>query len=318
MKKIYTLIIIYIFSVQLEAQDFYKYEFGVVVLDSVIEYATVIDTGVVWEDSSYIIPEHDFNNNFPVIQFLYNAFAGSKFLFGDLTDEKILISIKLVFNKKDGLPPIYFNERLFFVLIVDVFKMPGRIKVTEDYIFKPGQYFGYILPKTEDLLNVFKTLNINKDDLGFAYIRDDRFEGKDIETINTPESVRFRARHFSKFGGGRGHITGTTGVGDNSEPLLNFALLQNYPNPFNPTTTIKYSIPDTETQDSKTHRVILRVYDILGSQVAELVNKNQSPGNYTVNFNASSLTSGIYFYRITVASDNYGSSSITKKMILLK
>jgi len=82
--------------------------------------------------------------------------------------------------------------------------------------------------------------------------------------------------------------------------------MQNYPNPFNPSTQIKYSIP-------KDGQVTLKVYNMLGQEVATLVNQQQQAGNYTVNFNASRLASGIYMYRI-----QSGSFSLTKKMTLLK
>lgn len=85
-----------------------------------------------------------------------------------------------------------------------------------------------------------------------------------------------------------------------------FYLAQNYPNPFNPTTTIQYSIP----QRSK---VILKVYDILGNEVATLINEEKPAGVYTVNFDATQLASGIYFYRLKA-----GSFVETKKMILLR
>ena len=85
-----------------------------------------------------------------------------------------------------------------------------------------------------------------------------------------------------------------------------YSLDQNYPNPFNPATQIKYSI-------AKAGIVTLKVYDILGRQVADLVNKYQEAGKYTVDFNASRLASGVYIYRIE-------SSSFTnvKKMMLIK
>ncbi len=87
---------------------------------------------------------------------------------------------------------------------------------------------------------------------------------------------------------------------------LEFSLEQNYPNPFNPTTVIEYQIPE----DS---RVVLKVFDILGSEVNVLVNANQPAGRYSINFNGSGLSNGIYYYRLT------SSSFIqTKKMILLK
>jgi hypothetical protein len=71
----------------------------------------------------------------------------------------------------------------------------------------------------------------------------------------------------------------------------NFALHQNYPNPFNPATTINYSLP-------KSGLVTIKVYDILGREIITLVNEINSPGNYTIQFNGSKLSSGIYFYRM--------------------
>ena len=81
---------------------------------------------------------------------------------------------------------------------------------------------------------------------------------------------------------------------------------QNYPNPFNPVTKISFEIP-------KSGLVTLKVYDILGKEVTTLVNEVKTPGNYIVDFNASSLPSGIYFYKIT-SSD----FSCVNKMMLLK
>lgn len=85
-----------------------------------------------------------------------------------------------------------------------------------------------------------------------------------------------------------------------------FSLMQNFPNPFNPSTQINYSIPQNSN-------VIVKVYDSNGSEVATLVNENKISGNYTVDFNASGLASGIYYYTITA-----GSFSETRKMILMK
>ena len=100
---------------------------------------------------------------------------------------------------------------------------------------------------------------------------------------------------------------------DNQRETLptEYKLAQNYPNPFNPTTTITYSIPAVGKEHTSSVRLI--VYDILGREVATLVNERQQPGNYSVQFNASELTSGLYIYRLSVS----GFVS-TKKMILLK
>jgi hypothetical protein len=90
-----------------------------------------------------------------------------------------------------------------------------------------------------------------------------------------------------------------------------FALSQNYPNPFNPATRINYQVP----VDAK---VVIEVFNIVGQKVSELVNQEQSAGFYTVDFEASKLSSGVYVYRI-VASDKatgYNFSSIQKMMLL--
>jgi hypothetical protein len=85
-----------------------------------------------------------------------------------------------------------------------------------------------------------------------------------------------------------------------------YNLAQNYPNPFNPVTTIKYSIPESGN-------VSLKVYDILGNEVASLVNEEKTRGVHSVTFDASDLSSGVYFYKI-----HSGSLTSTKKMLLLK
>ena len=90
-----------------------------------------------------------------------------------------------------------------------------------------------------------------------------------------------------------------------------FKLYQNYPNPFNPTTKIKYTIPSERISFMKF--VKLKVYDILGNEVVTLVNDVKPAGSYEVEFNASKLPSGVYFYTLKA-----GSFSDTKKMILMK
>ena len=96
-------------------------------------------------------------------------------------------------------------------------------------------------------------------------------------------------------------------VNDGENNIFNgFVLYQNYPNPFNPSTTIRYSIPEASF-------ATLKVYDILGNEVATLVNEEKSVGSYEVNFEAKRLSSGIYFYKLQT-----GSFVETQKMILTK
>jgi hypothetical protein len=104
------------------------------------------------------------------------------------------------------------------------------------------------------------------------------------------------------------------------EVVYEFALEQNYPNPFNPTTTINFTVPTPphpspyKGEGPREGLVLLRVYDILGREVATLVNQKLKPGNYEVQFNASSLSSGMYFYRIDIGNR----LTSVKKMILIK
>jgi len=105
-----------------------------------------------------------------------------------------------------------------------------------------------------------------------------------------------------------------TDVHNNSVTLTNYYLSQNYPNPFNPTTTIEYSIPVSVTlSEVEESNVTLKIYNILGKEIKTLVNEQKQKGNYTIEFDASSLPSGIYFYKL-----QSGSFSETKKMIFLK
>jgi len=126
-----------------------------------------------------------------------------------------------------------------------------------------------------------------------------------------------------------------TGIEDYETPAK-FSLSPNYPNPFNPTTTIKYSIPSfvistagRNLGDSSPNyvgirndnvNVTLKVYDLLGREVATLVNKEQKPGSYEVEFSGNKLSSGVYFYTLKVypATSGAGNFLLTKKMLLLK
>mgnify|MGYP005838438323 CR=1 FL=1 len=99
---------------------------------------------------------------------------------------------------------------------------------------------------------------------------------------------------------------GASSVDDNNSLPENFVLEQNFPNPFNPSTTIRYSLPSD-------NYVTLKVFNILGQEVATLINENKVAGNYSVEFNASNLSSGIYLYRIDA-----GNFTSVKKLTLLK
>jgi hypothetical protein len=114
-----------------------------------------------------------------------------------------------------------------------------------------------------------------------------------------PPSITSQNYHFTT------NILVVNGVGD--DIIANsFNLEQNYPNPFNPSTTINYTLAERST-------ITLKVYDVLGNEVASLVNTTQEAGKYNVKFDASSLSSGLYIYTL-----NTGNFTSSKKMMLLK
>jgi hypothetical protein len=116
-------------------------------------------------------------------------------------------------------------------------------------------------------------------------------------------------------------ITNATSVEKTYDNLPNyFALFQNYPNPFNPTTKIKYTIPSSGEMKQYAP-VQLKVFDVMGREVATLVNENKPAGTYEVTWNAANLPSGVYFYQLKAGNPESSSGQIftaTKKLILLK
>jgi hypothetical protein len=103
-------------------------------------------------------------------------------------------------------------------------------------------------------------------------------------------------------------VNPTVGIDSEKDQIVprEYILQNAFPNPFNPLTTINYSVPEVSF-------VSLKVFDILGNEVATLVNENKPVGNYEVEFSAAGLPSGIYFYRL-----ESGSFTETRKMVLLK
>jgi hypothetical protein len=137
------------------------------------------------------------------------------------------------------------------------------------------------------------------------------------DTLNIPGTYYYRIR--SENTSGNSGFSNSVRVNTNPSGIndlrpLNFILHQNYPNPFNPSTSINYQL-------SMSGKIKLSVSDILGRKITDIVNKDQTPGNYTVNFDSSryNLASGVYLYSLQVNSldgkDNFIS---TKRMILLK
>jgi hypothetical protein len=114
------------------------------------------------------------------------------------------------------------------------------------------------------------------------------------------------ANHYNNGLNGLGYCDQSTDVKDDKIIPANYFLYQNYPNPFNPSTIIKYTIPQGSF-------ISLKVYDVLGNEVAALVSEEKPAGNYEAEFNVGNLPSGVYFYRMEA-----GSFSSVMKLLLLK
>ncbi|MCH8033964.1 MAG: T9SS type A sorting domain-containing protein [Bacteroidetes bacterium] len=106
-------------------------------------------------------------------------------------------------------------------------------------------------------------------------------------------------------------IANITDVNDEYSVPVEFNLFQNYPNPFNPSTKIRFTIPNVASSFSLITTLV--VYDILGNEITSLINKELPAGEYVFTFDASELSSGIYFYKLKA-----GSFIVTKKMILIR
>ena len=133
---------------------------------------------------------------------------------------------------------------------------------------------------------------------------------KAVLTVNTNLSQPeiYYVERYSSDGASLGKSSGEVNeiTLQGNELVTIYTLAQNYPNPFNPTTTINYQIP-------KDGFVTLKIYDVLGREVASLVNENKSTGRYNVNFNAGNLASGVYLYQLKV-----NDFVATKKLMLVK
>ncbi len=143
-------------------------------------------------------------------------------------------------------------------------------------------------------------VNTNSGDTVVTVFNDAQDQNFQFQVIGDPESINFDYGNW---------ILKDLLVVTISEVLPTpneFSLEQNYPNPFNPSTTIKYTIGSKDL-------VNLKVFNILGKEVASLLNKEQDAGNYEVSFNADGLNSGVYFYKLET-----GSFAMTRKMLLIK
>jgi hypothetical protein len=154
--------------------------------------------------------------------------------------------------------------------------------------FRQEEFSSRPSPSTSDIsLSRLNTL--------ISYIKSDPTVGNDVEVV-TPEL--FSALMRKKLG--------ISNMPNEMDVPSSFELMQNYPNPFNPVTTINYQIPVSGM-------VTLKVYDVLGREVRTLVNEDKSAGNYSIEFTALNLSSGVYLYEL-----RSGEFKLSKKLMLMK
>jgi len=145
--------------------------------------------------------------------------------------------------------------------------------------------------------------------------------GFDSLWFNNTKGLYKRRRKFTYLGNSQNYtemianlVGSIVGLSDRPyQKIDEFILTQNYPNPFNPSTKIKYAIPASLNPSEGGTLVILKVYDLLGREVATVMNEEKLAGYYEIEFNGNNLPSGVYFYRLKA-----GGFVETKKMILLR
>jgi hypothetical protein len=263
-----------------------------------------VTTGKIVEGQNYIIPTKTLSPPFDVYQYYYDGIAGSKFYVEDGGIDRN-ISIRILMEVPPTIPWMIDGKKVWFL---GVFEVDGVIGA--DFWFLNNKAAVFEMPRTTQFDAMISTLGYTPGTTWqFAYYKTGvGFTNIDILTINEPTKVTAKISHFSEIGAGDQTLV------DVGEEVLStipkdFELKQNYPNPFNPGTHIEYSI-------LKGSNVSLKVYNLLGVEVATLVDGYKSAGSYRVNFNASAfggLSSGVYVYKLKAIG-----KTLSKKMLLTK
>lgn len=260
----------------------------------------IVLEGEVYTIKNTVITDPRFVNAQPFI----DAVAGSKFVIEDgALNENITIDwFFWNIDCSNGTFITFGGNNLFFNGYYVVNNSPNQ------YNFANGKVARFTIPKSEKFDSLLIMNGINPDSaLVFMFANGMSGDTLGLNSFQTDTTVVFEASHFSQILGGDKALYSTLSSEDQESSIpTQFSLRQNYPNPFNPSTTIEYGLPERTF-------VELKIFNILGKEVATLVNSTQEAGMHNVTFDASKLTSGVYLYKIKT-------SKFTefKKMILLK
>ncbi|MBK7981960.1 MAG: T9SS type A sorting domain-containing protein [Ignavibacteriae bacterium] len=269
----------------------------------------IIEEGNFSEGQTMKFPEYNIPNQYSAFQPYYNSLINAELFFpkGSL-NENIKIEFMLKGMCENGLIDSPKTEEIVEVLYLSftvIGDSSGSHNPLEYYYFNKNKE-GYLKIPRSNIDSLMELLNYNID-LLFPFFAENGLE-PDFEGIRKVVDENYYTIYFKHLSEIKlGVISSPTSIKNitNSIPT-EYKLDQNYPNPFNPTTKITYQLPEKSI-------VTLKVYDILGKKIVELVNETREAGNHEVIFDASNLSSGIYYYQIKA-----GDFIQSKKMLLIK
>ena len=301
MKKLILLFILIVFCLELKAQTPDTITIKLYIYNPQGFQILELATGKVVEGQEYIIPSATLSPPFNNYQYYYDAIVGSKFYIEDGgLDHNVLIRILL--EVPPQIPWIVDGKRVWFFATFEVDGVIGQ-----DFYFLNDKAAVLEIPRTQAFDLMIQQLGFTPGThwLFTYYKQGVGFVNLDISTINQPDKVICKLRHFSE-------VAGSTQSELNVDELIagkipsSFELNQNYPNPFNPSTTIEYSIPEKSF-------VELSLYNAIGKKVAVLVEGLKEAGVYRYYLNAKNLPAGIYIYKLEA-----NKKVLSRKMVLLK
>jgi len=269
-------------------------------------------SGIMHEGDNIPFDAYTFPEENQDAQFFYNLLVGGSIEFPDgCLTENIHCDIKLAGLcdlDLSNLPADKDILKLVYLIINVTGEKSGVHNPNEYYYLSNNLETNLKIPLSR-ILPFLNYLSYTVDDFTPYYISpDNQMDLNGIRKVVDDNYLSIYSKHFSTIGVGFKIDTTQSPTSVNTTSITPdvYQLNQNYPNPFNPSTKISYTLPDAGFTK-------LTVYNSLGEVVKSLVNENQSAGNYTINFNAANLPSGLYFYSLSS-----GNFTQTNKMILMK
>lgn len=273
-----------------------------------------VERGFFLEGGGLVIPSTSLDNvdsSLDTFQTMWNAFAGATL---QIEENALNHNVRLhlyirgldettgLFKIRNGVLDTLF---FYFEVRVENLETNEIIPVDSSFYFNEGTHAVFKLYKNQNFFKYLQKIGIESTTpLAYGFLINEKWVFDGIETTNNQNFIGFRASHFSKFGGGRGILVPVER--DKPDFPENFKLNQNYPNPFNPETVISFELPAQSD-------VIIKVYDINGKIVDNLILGTLSSGQHSLKYSAGNLASGVYFYKLTA-----NSLEVVKKMMIIK